>query len=671
MSHWSRLLSVCLTAAAVSLPATVDARIVRVEIDQRGPAFGGISFGDVGPYELLRGHAYGELDPADPHNTIIVDLALAPRNARGLVEYRTDVLILRPLSAARANGRVLVELNNRGDMRAFADFNGAAARALDRAEGAGNGFMMRQGYTIVEAGWDATVPTGDGRFTIQVPTARTADGSAISGPSLQEFVVDTPDIRSGTLTYRAATLDKGKAQLTVRNLYSDEPRTLVPGAWEYVDDRTIGLLPPGTAFAAGSLYEFTYQSVEPLVIAVGFAAIRDLASHLRRASASARVTFGDVDAPAVSLTGGSVERIYTFGASQPIRFAHDFLRLGFNEDEDGRQVLDGMLNWIGGASGGFFNYRFAQPGRTHRQHIGRWYPEFAFPFANQTLTDAVTGETDGRLRRCEATGTCPKVFEVNSENEYWAKAMSLLHTDTRGRDLPDAPGTRSYLLANMPHGATTQSSLCQQPPNPVSAGPSLRALLTALDAWVSNGATPPASEVPRVSDGTLVPPTSQQVVGFPGIPGVVFNARHHAGDLFDFGPGWQKGVLSQLPPTLVGMPYPVLVPKTDADGHDLAGIRQVEIAVPTATYTGWGLRKGAAAGDGCDHIGQRVPFTSTKADRERSGDPRRSLEERYPTSEDYVRQVTEAARHLIERRLLLTEDAERYIQDAVKRGAPR
>jgi len=652
MSRYSvcLLLSACL---GLSMPAIASAKIVRIEIEHRGPAFGGVPFGDMGPYELLRGHAYGELDPADAHNQVIVDLALAPRNARGLVEYRTDIQILRPADPARGNGRVLFELNNRGDMRAFSDLNDATSRELDVPDGAGHGFTMRQGYVIVEAGWDATV-TGANLFTIQVPTARNSDGSAIVGVSLQEFVVDSPDVTRGALTYRAATLDKGKANLTMRALYSDAPKALGSDAWEYLDDKTIGLLPRGTAFTAGSLYEFSYQATDPLVVGIGFAAVRDLATQLRQQS----------------VIGRPAERIYTFGASQPIRFAHDFLRLGFNQGEDGRQVFDGMLNWIGGASGGFFNYRFAQPGRTHRQHIGRWYPEFQFPFANQVLTDPVTRATDGRMRRCQATGTCPKVFEVNSANEYWAKAMSVLHIDSEGHDLPDAPNTRSYFLASMPHGATRQSSLCQQPSNPLSAGPTLRALLTALDAWVSHDVTPPPSRLPRVSDATLVSPT-QEAVGFPDIPGVVFNGRAHTGDRFDFGPNWQEGVLSLMPPTLLGTPYPVLVPKTDADGIDLSGVRQVEVAVPTATYTGWGLRKGRAAGDGCDHIGQRIPFASTRADRERTGDPRRSLEERYPTHEQYVEQVTHAAQALVEQRFLLREDAERYIQDAKRGSVPR
>lgn len=648
MQRWSLALGVGACIAGLGVPAVASARIVRLDIEQRGPAFGGTSFGDVGPYELLRGHAYGELDPADPHNQIIVDVSRAPRNARGLVEYRTDVLILRPVDPARANGRVLFELNNRGDMRAFWELNGAAARTLDTADGAGLGFTMRQGYVIVEAGWDGTVAAGPGLFTIQVPTARQADGAPIVGVSLQEFVIDNAQVLRGPLTYRAATLDKGKASLTMRALYSDAPRPLAADAWEFVDDKTVGLLPRGTAFTEGTLYEFTYVATDPLVVGVGFAAVRDLATHIRQSD----------------VTGRPAERIYTFGASQPIRFAHDFLKLGFNQGEDGRQVFDGMLNWIGGASGGFFNYRFAQPGRTHRQHIGRWYPEFEFPFANQVLTDPVTGATDGRMRRCEATATCPRIFEVNSGNEYWAKGMSLLHTDTNGRDIPDAPNSRSYLLASLPHGPTRQSSLCQQPPNPLSAGPTLRALLTALDEWVTHDTAPPPSRLPRVGDGTLVPAGSQQAVGFPAIPGVVFTGRAHTGDLFDFGPDWRAGILSQMPPTLLGTPYPVLVPKTDGDGLDLGGVRQVEVAVPTATYTGWGLRRGRAAGDGCDHIGQRIPFASTRAEREQTGDPRRSLEERYPTHDQYVEQVTRAARALVAARFLLQDDADRYIRDA-------
>jgi hypothetical protein len=346
------------------------------------------------------------------------------------------------------------------------------------------------------------------------------------------------------------------------------------------------------------------------------------------------------------------------------RFMHDFLQLGFNEDEHGRRVFDGILNWVGGASGGFFNYRFAQPGRTHRQHIGRWYPERQFPFANKLLFDPITGKTDGRLRQCESTETCPKIFEINSANEYWVKGGSLLHTDTLGNDLQDPKNARNYLLSSLPHVALSGAGICKQPRNPLVPNRVLRALLVALDEWVSENRMPPRSRVPRRSDGTLVSATSQSEVGFPSIPGVTFNGVMITGDFFDYGPSFEQGILTILPPLLLGSPYPVFVPRTDDDGNDVAGIRLPEVEVPLATYTGWGLRAAAFAGDDlCDAAGQKIDFAQTKPDRLALGDPRRSIEERYRTHEAYAKEVARAAKHLHRQRLLLEEDVQRYVQE--------
>jgi Alpha/beta hydrolase domain len=349
---------------------------------------------------------------------------------------------------------------------------------------------------------------------------------------------------------------------------------------------------------------------------------------------------------------------------------HDFLWLGFNEDETGRRVFDGALNWIGGGSGIFMNYRFAQPGRTHRQHIARWYPEFQFPFANQVMSDPVTRKTDGRLRRCLQTNTCPKIFEVNSENEYWAKAMSVFHLDSAAKDLSDPPNVRYYLMSSLPHSAgigPTGPGICQQPRNPLVANPALRALLVALDKWVSAAQEPPASRLPRRADGMLVPPLPQAGVGFPNIPGVKYNGRMHTGDLFDFGSQLDQGILTSLPPALRGTPYRALVPKTDADGNDIAGIRLPEVAVPLATYTGWGLRANPPGGDdGCDAFGQKIDFKQTKAERLAAGDPRPSIEERYPNHWKYVIAVAHAANRLYLQHLLLGEDVLRYIDAAAK-----
>lgn len=648
-------------AAAVTLgaPTFVAAHIARIEITHvESPTFAGMSFGAAGPYEKLVGRAYGEVDPADRRNAGIIDIELAPRNARGMVEYSTDICILRPIDPSNGNHRLFFEINNRGNNLSFGQLNDSSTGGNNptTAADAGNGFLMRQGYTVLWSGWDATVDPGSGRFTITVPVAKNRDGSPIVGPALEEFVIDNATTMTGTLTYAAATMDKARASLTVRQRYEDPPGQVPIDDWEYVNAQSIRLLPAGTHFQPGTLYEFTYPATNPLVAGLGFAAIRDLAAFLHRAAQD--------DSGQPNPVAGRLQFVYSFCVSQPCRAIHDFLRLGFNEDEGGHRVFDGMLNWVGGGSGIFMNYRFAQPGRTHRQRIARWYPEYQFPFANQIITDPVTGKTDGRLQRCLKTKTCPDIFEVNSENEYWAKAMSVFQLDGKGRDLRDPANVRYFLMSSLQHAAgSTGPGICQQPRNPLNANPVLRALLVDMDQWVSTGKEPPASREPRRADDTLVPTLPQAQEGFPNIPGVKYNGRMHTGDRFDFGPEFDKGVLTKLPPALVGTPYPALVPKTDADGNDVAGIRLPEVTVPLATYTGWALRANGGD-DGCDAAGQKIDFAATKAERLKAGDPRLSIEERYPNHEIYVNAVTQAANALRGERLLLDDDVQRYTEDA-------
>jgi Alpha/beta hydrolase domain len=642
-----------------------EARIVQITITRvESPTFEGMTFGDVGQYEKLIGRAFGEVDPNDPRNALIADIALAPRNVRGMVEYSMDVYMLRPVDRTKGNRRLFVEFTNRGNSYSFGLMNNTAAVLNDptSATDAGNGFLMRQGYNIVLSGWDAGVAPGGGRQTIAVPVAKNLDGSTIVGPALEEYVIDNSTTLTGALTYPAATLDKSQAQLTTRVYYDDLPTVVPSESWEYVNARTIRLLPAGTPFQQGTLYEFSYPASDPIVAGLGFAAARDLAAFLHQASADA---VGNPNPLSVD-----VQFVYSFCFSQPCRFMHDFVQLGFNEDEQGQRVFDGILNWVGGGSGGFFNYRFAQPGRTHRQHIGRWFPERQFPFANQILFDPVTGKTDGRLRRCLTTGTCPKILEANSSNEYWVKAGSLLHTDTLGNDVLDPPNVRFYMFSSLPHSAGTAPtgpSICQQPRNPLVANAGLRALQVALDEWVTSGTEPPASHVPRRLDGTLVPSLRQSVLGFPRIPGVKYNGLMTTGDLFDFGPSSGDGILTILPPIHLGTPYPAFVPKTDADGNDVAGIRLPEIAVPLATYTGWGLRAASfAGGDLCDAAGQKIDFPRTLAERSLAGDPRPSIEERYRNHGTYVSAVAQAANVLHRQRLLLSEDVERVVRAAAE-----
>ena len=652
---------ICLAAAGIALTATppASARVTQIVIKTvESPAFGGREFGAVGQYERISGQIIGEVNPQDRHNAIIVDIGLASKSPNGTVSYSTDFQILRPVDLAKGNHRLLYEITNRGRPNALQMLNDSpTANDVESAGDPGNGFLMRQGYTLLASGWQTAVPPGN-LFHITVPVAKNPDGSPIIGPATEELVVDknaTPAVLR--LTYAAASADKSKASLTVRKNYADTPVALAAPDWDYTDAKlnavklTSGNFGGPGSFGPTALYEFTYVARDPLVVGLGFAALRDIATFLRNARTDDQGTPNPL--------AGAMQKVYTFCRSEPCRTMHDLVLLGFNEaevpaDATPAKVFDGILNWKAGAGGMFMNYRFAQPFRTHRQHIGRWTPEFQFPFADQTLTDPVTGKTGSRLARCEESRTCPKIFETNSSNEYWAKAGSMLQTDSEGNDLPGLEDVRFYVLASHPHGEASGRGFCAQPRNPLKPNEALRALLVDLDAWVTKGDAPPADRLPRVGNGTLVPPLPQSGVGFPQIPGVVYNGVHHTGDLFDFGKDFDKGMLAVLPPRQLGTPYPVFVPKTDADGNDIAGIRLPEVAVPVATYTGWALR--ADGLDGCDAAGQQIAFAKTKAERLASGDPRLSLEERYKDHATYVEQVRHAAEELKAQRFMLDED---------------
>ena len=373
-------------------------------------------------------------------------------------------------------------------------------------------------------------------------------------------------------------------------------------------------------------------------------------------------------------------RVLAFAVSQPGRYLNDFVWLGFNQDADGGKVFDGIENWIAAGTGIGLNYRFAQPARTERNRQNHLYPEAPFPFAYPTVTDALTGNTDGRNRRCLQTATCPKMMAVNSANEYWVKAGSLLHTDTAGNDIADPDNVRFYLLSSVEHtvagSAANVRGTCQQPRNTIDPNPALRALLVALDQWI-DGIPPPPSAVPRRSDGTATFATAtadsplgvgqvpQASLGWPDLPGVAYSGLVTVRNLLDFGPQSGAGLLSIQPPRATGKSYPSFVSKVDADGNEVAGVRLPPVAAPVATYTGWALRAAAFGGpDGCEAFGQTIALAATAAQRAATGDPRASLAERYGNRAGHVAAVAAAAHALRERRLLLPADAAAYVDAA-------
>ena len=658
--------------------SAAEAHITKLTIVERqSPTFGGYSFPEVGQYEKLVGKAYGELDPSDPKNAAIVDITLAPRNARGKIEYAFDFYILKPIDLRRGNHKVMYEPPNRGGKTHESLNRGAGGDdpgALTDATKLANTFLLPRGYTLVWSGWDYSAGTdnSDYNITITLPVARQADGSPITGPGYEYIVSGAP---SYTLNYPAATLDQSKAVLTHRVHLDDVPQGLPASAWAYdAKGQSIHLLPEGTRFKQGDIYEFSYTAKDPTVNGIGFAAVRDFNAFLRYEKAD--------EAGTPNPMAGDITRIFTEVRSQPGRMLNDFRTLGFNQAENGKLVFDGMLQWIAAADGINMNSRFSQPGRTERNRQDQLYAEGVFPFANQTLKDPISGRTAGRYDACMKTSTCPRAMEVYSANEYWVKGASLFQTDPQGKsDLPEHPLTRLYFVSSMQHGTGNPNTkgACQQFANPLDSGPVLRALWMALDEWATKGTPPPPSLVPRLADGTLVSPLPQAKQGFPNIPGVAYTGLKSTRYLLNYGPDYYTTGIPTVNPPVITAPmfdnpangpiYPTYVPKTDADGNDLAGVRLPDVTVPLATYTGWGLRAGAQANDGCEATGQMIPFPKTKADRIAAGDPRPSVEERYSSLAAYTERVTHAIDEMVAKRLMLQEDAKANIARLVQAGS--
>src|SRR5882762_3575045 len=642
--------------AALFSASPVDARITRIEIDaarSQSPTFGGFSWPNVGQYEKIVGKAFGEVNPHDRRNRVIVDIEFAPRNARGNVEYAFNFYILKPIDLSRGARKMMYEPPNRG---------GKTWAALGRV--------------TVDPGGNGDDP-----------------GSAITNPTVLANSFLMPRGYAIAWSDPAATLDKTHATLTHRVHLNDAPQVIPASGWNYNAAGTAISL-AGGSFVANDIYEFAYTAKDPKVAGLGFAAVRDWNAWLRYEK---RDDLGNPNPLA-----GHIKRIYTEISSQPGRLLNDFRNLGFNEAENGKKVFDGHMQWIAAANGINMNYRFSQSGRTERNRQNHLYIEGRFPFANVMTHDPITRKTDSRYASCQETKTCPLGVEIYSANEYWVKSASLLHTDPTGsHDLHDSKYTRNYFMSSMRHGTAASpngpgtlpsSGLCQQADNPLNSAPVQRALFIALDQWATEDRNPPHSRVPKLRDGTLAPPLPQSEMGFPNIPSpfadgpgplVTYTGLKTTRYHFDYGLNfYETGIATVNPPLFPfttpsyqddarnGPIYPSFIPKTDGDGNDIAGVRLADVTVPLATYTGWALRRGAQADDGCEANGQFIPFATDET--KRGSDPRPSVAFRYPTFAAYHAKVRNALDDMVSDRLLLCEDAgseeARLMQAGITRG---
>ena len=667
-----------LLGAVAALPA--DARVVRIEVERTAPYAGGKEFGDAGAFERLDGTVYMEVDPDDPLNAVIVNLDRAPRNDRGMVEFSAPFFIIKPVDPARGNRKLLYGINNRGNAieLPFQTFPSLPPGADPES---GDGLFFRLGYTFVDAGWAGDVTTTTTRLGADLPVAVQADGSPIvsririeypSDPTAAGTVSHTLPLKGNDrfVSYATADTDTAHSTLSVRDAVDGGPRPVPTDRWAF------GACPSGEASLAPSttdiclfdgfdpdqVYELIYPAKNPWVMGLGYAVTRDVASFLRYETAD---DAGTPNPLAASAGATGIRRAYGLGISSTGMYLRDWLYLGFNEDEAHRRVFDAVRIHIPGTHRLFANVEFADPNIYSRQDRTTDFTSQSYPpLTYAVTTDPVTGVRDGILKRF---ATDPLVFHVDTSNEFWQMKASLNVHDGHGDAVPIPDNVRLYLLASHPHGGAAgvgrmpaDRGGCEYPTTPSGgAAPARRALLVALDAWADRGVEPPPSSYPDVRRGTLA---SVDEVGrtFPAIPGVAFPTRANGLDALDFGPtfGSQGGRQSVLPPTRGGS-YRVLVPTTDRDGHDVAGIHTVDIAVPVGTNTGWNLHAAGPRGrDLCSLTGSFFPFARTRAERVANGDPRLSREERYGAPAGFVAAGRRAAGESVARRVLLPEDAE-------------
>jgi hypothetical protein len=642
--------------------SAADARVVRLRIERREVILDGRAFGAAGPYEKLVGKVDFGLDPALPRNLDIVDLKLAPRNAHGEVEASADFYLLKPIDPGRGNGRLFYEVGNRGGKSLLQTFQKATG-SLDPTKDSefGDGALMRQGFALLWMGWQWDAPERPGTMRMEMPIA-TENGKPIIGIVRGNFILNerantAPVADRGHKAYQPLDLNGADDVMTVRDDPTAKGQVIPRSRWHFVDGGTVAL---DGGFEVGRIYDVVYRTSNPRVLGFGLSGARDLISFLKYDTSS------DNPVPGLHYAIG-------WGVSQSGRYLRHFLYQGFNEDEQGRKVFDGVFDQVGGAGRGSFNHRFGQASRDALQYFNILFPVDLFPFTDGPSTDPEGGAIDSLLARAERTGTAPKVFHLLTNSEYFNRAGSLVHTDPTGsRDAELPANTRIYMIASAPHGpgpfppmsnvggGMTGRALL----NPLNYSPVVRALFRALDRWIVDDVAPPPSAIPKIADGSL---TSPAKAGWPAVPGYQLPPQPLRAFHLNFGADWAKGIVSVEPPE-VGRPFVVRVPAVDADGNVRAGIRLPDIAVPLATHAGWNYRDASIGAPDrlAGEIGSYVPFARTKADRDRTGDPRLSIEERYRNRDEYVGKAAAAALDLVERGYLLSEDVADLLQHAAE-----
>ncbi|MBX5495171.1 MAG: hypothetical protein IRZ15_07530 [Bryobacteraceae bacterium] len=606
----------------VVLALSADASVTAIRVTERSDVLGGKSFGAAGPYERIIATAHFAVDPKLPQNRLIRDIDLAPTNADGLVEFSADLYVLKPRDPATGNGTVLLEILNRGRKLMLQRFLMAPQTNDPRtAEDFGDAFLLEQGFTLAWIGWQFDLPETGNLMRLQAPVA-VLNGKPVTGLVRLRFA---PARREQSLALESYPVADGAANLKVyvRDSSMGPAREVPRRQWKLEGRNLVS----SSGFEPGKIYDVVYTGTNSVPAGLGMAAVRDIVSYLKYGVPQGGIMpLGD--------QRRFIKRAMGFGISQSGRFLRHFLYEGFNEDEKGRQVFDGVWSDVAGAGRGSFNHRFAQPGR-----MDGLYPIDMPPFHSWTIKLA------------------PKLFLTNTSAEYWSRAASLIHTTSDGRiDIKPDATTRIYVIAGGEHGPGRFPPVKEgrrYAGNPADYSPLHRALLVRLHEWIRDGKEPPPSQYPQIAKNELVP---FDKLAFPKLQGVTLPSGPYEPRALDYGPEFlTTGVITQEPPA-IGSTFGVRVPQCDDDGIDLGGIRIPEVSVPLGTYTGWNLPANPASTRYLPLAGSWFPFARTKAERAKTRDPRRSIEERYQSREEYLRKVEAAARELATAGFLLDRD---------------
>lgn len=652
------------------------------------------SYGTVGTYQKLTGTLAGEVDPKDPHNAIIQDLALAPVNNRGLVDYSAEFVLIKPKDMSKSNGVLRYDAPNRGNILTLVNptANPSDAEYLER------------GYSLLYSAWQGDVPKSSAaRLTLTVPVAKNADGSSITGPYRAELILSaaTPVIalpsgvfNGSMIPYTPASLDNTLPGYSLtRRIKETDPRIAIAAAdWKFADCNAGANPFPGTAdgakvclkggFDPKYLYELVYVAKDPKVMGVGLAALRDTIGFFRKATA-------DVSGSANPLAG-KIRYVIGQGTSQSGNAMKTFLHLGFNQALDGSKVFEGLYAHVAARQTNI-NTRFAVPGgggaiRTDHTAFGQTAPRGL----GADYRDDVAGRSGGVMKRCTTSNTCPKFFLGLSGTEFWQLQGSPVLTDANGfGDLVQPDNVRIYYYSSTQHGGNGGTASINYVPTsgvyPLGTVTqhvdTFRALFVALEDWVVRDTAPPANQVPKIADGTLVRPS--QVV-FPtmkgltwpvagvatAIPDFQYLVRYNGWSLLDYGPQYvaqdESGIASLLPPSYTNRDYAILVPQVDTStGLTTSGIRSVAVRAPLGTSIEFNPVANPLFGENVSLTGSFIPFHKTEAARVAAGDTRPSLESLYGTQAGYVAAVTTAANQLVAERVLLRRDADRIIAAAL------